>query len=846
MLAVGLSGCNGKGTSSGIPLASQDLPTAEVACVESVIDPGTKGAGAAASTRGTISDVKIDPRNSREAFAYYDAAAAGLKFTYWNGATYVHELVAGAPVAANFLSMVFLSTGIPVIAWTTGGTDVLLAIRSSSTATSAATWGLRVFSAVATAARTIKLEVTPTDMVGGVYYTAATSGRLKMLLCSSNCASTANYTNMSGATDYVGNDSGTALANQVSVGFAWCGADTDLDGDVDNYYPAAVYARTTPSNSTRYTMCPSATPSACLTGAGWTVNAGLLTAAATANLASALHIDATVPNDPPKVLTAKPSSGVRAYLAGTPASPVLCRNVISGTSFTESTQVLGAATTTASAWLNLLRSSDGRLHAVMNESTTNVRYFNTTSGNLANWNTFWNTGNGYLNTTTTAGVGAAVIEPQTSAIYTSYFGNTAAYRYNLLLNKVTTIPANSALVESSNTAVNTTGHLVLTASVNRNIALASASSGELGVAYVDYAVGTSATGVLRYAHRTGRLLSSPWSVYTIPSVIAPASPALQFDHNDRPWISYYDQTNLRYYLVTNSAADGSGVWTSFVHPVIATAPAFPNTNDTAIAMWSSGGVKHPVLVFLNNSATRSVIATRFNSTSLVWGTAVSVATATTGLSGLSAAGDDTGRVVVAFLDRTTGAFLRYAASSDGAGSFTTPLTVGAVTGAGQGTDIKINSLTGSPILTYQDRANNRMYLANCAGTPAACATGGWTTRILDYFTGVSGLTISTTGNESLLNTSIALRDDGAYDIFYTHGPAASGDLKRIKVDANENLGLVATWAEGLGNEFGTALHFGVQGFHVSSVITPDDQLATAYVGQGNLLVQRTCDLNVQD
>lgn len=851
MLLLFITACNGSGTTSGIAQGGDQtgggvvtVPDEEVACSETLVDAGTKSA--AVTSRGIVSDVKVNPLNGKEAFAYYDSSALAVKFSYWNGTQYVHELVAGYGTAANNISIVFLSTGIPVISWTANGTDVLLAIRSAALSTVSSSWSSKVFSGVATQARTIKLEVTPTNMVGGVFYTHnTTAGRLKMILCSSNCHLSANYIAMS-ATEYVGNDNTNPVANQVSVGFAWCGADTDSNGSVDAYYPSAAYTRG--AATARYTVCPSANPSTCLTSAGWSQNAQYI---ATANLAATLHIDSSVPNDNPKILALKAAVGGKAYLAGTAAAPVSCKDVVSATTFDESLQTIGTATT-GNLWMTLMRSANGRLHAVMNDALTSVRYFNTANGTLANWDTFWNTTAGVLNTTAVAGQGSSVYDATTDSVISSYQGSAAIYRINLLVNRFTGTTSLPASVVSTNAFVNNDGHISLSTSNTRNVRLARATSGEVGAAYVDYSTGSALTGVLKYGYRDGRLIDSAWRVVTIPGVTAPTSPNIAFDHLDHPWISYFDSTSFRFYLLTNSSVDGSGTWSSYVYPLSPTGiHVLPATNDTAVAMLQSGATKLPVMVVLDNTntVTRSVNAARFNPSSSTWSPPVSIyVPGATGASGLDAHGDPDGNIAVAFMDRTAGAnnYVKYAHSIDGGLTYSTPLNVGTVALAGQGTSIKINPVDQSPVIVYHDRANNRLYRAICSSALALCSAGGWNVDILDIFTGISALTITATGNENLAASSIALRDDGSYDVLYSHGMAATGDLRRIKVATDGTAATSSSWVAGVGMSLSTLLNFGVQGFNSDAVITSDNHLVSMYIGNGNVLMQKTCDLDIED
>ena len=96
--------------------------------------------------------------------------------------------------------------------------------------------------------------------------------------------------------------------------------------------------------------------------------------------------------------------------------------------------------------------------------------------------------------------------------------------------------------------------------------------------------------------------------------------------------------------------------------------------------------------------------------------------------------------------------------------------------------LAINPYTSTPIISYLDRANNRMVVTSCSNSLVGCATSGWSTTNVDLATGVStAFTLAATGNQEMLSTSIAVRPTGDYDILYTHGPGASGHLKRVKL-----------------------------------------------------------------
>jgi len=162
--------CNNKGETEGIadPSLSNSSTSTSTSCSSAVIDAGAKGAGSAVQSRGFVSDVKENPYNSTPATAYADYHSLSIKFSYWNGLRWIHETVAGAPATVTSVSMVFLSTGIPVVVWT-AGTDVLIATRTTSTATASSSWNARILGTAFTATRAATIAATPTDLVGGAF-----------------------------------------------------------------------------------------------------------------------------------------------------------------------------------------------------------------------------------------------------------------------------------------------------------------------------------------------------------------------------------------------------------------------------------------------------------------------------------------------------------------------------------------------------------------------------------------------------------------------------------------------------------------------------------------------------
>ncbi len=821
-------------------------------CSEGVIDRGTKGAVTGVG-RGLVSAIALNPVNNREVIAYYDAGALSMKVSYWDGSQFVHETIAGAGVAANSISLTILSNGTPIVAWTTNGVDLYLAARTASYSTVNSTWNLRTFTTMGAAKRTVELKSAPNNSVGGVIYSnTTTAGRLKYIHCASQCQNLSNYSIMTGA--QVAGDDNLSVANQVKVGFAWCGIDSDSSGSTDTFYPVISYGRSSSATS-RVSLCKSADPASCLTSAGWTVNAQYV---ATSNLASTLSIDPNVSNDSIKVLALKAGSGVRAYLSGTTAAgvttPIGCDNLANASTFAESAVI--SAATFGTHFVELLKDKNGIFHAIYNNGTTAMVYANTAQSNLANWTAatgFWNAA-GTLNTTTLAAghLGGAVIVPSTGKILSTHYAGVAAGKFNLLMNQINDSSTHSTLVNSTNNIVNNDGHIVLTAAIASNVSVKKTSRSDVAVAYVDYSAGSATTGILKYAFRNERSISSAWNVVTVPGIASASSPSLAFDHLDRPFIGYYNPlpaTTPRFHIVYNSKSDGTGTWTNSVMTGVSPNAALtqPASSDVALAMYHNAGTALPVMIVLDNSNTaRGVKVARFNPTTGTWSAVVTPYTiSASGLSGLSAAYDTNGNIFISFLDRVTtnSNFLRVSHSSNGGTNFTTPMMIGPVAVAGQGTRVLMNSNKDEIVVTYHDRANNRLYRSVCSNTPANCATGAWSTDVVELYTGLSNLTIVTSFTENFISSSLVERNDGAYDILYPFGSLSTGNLMRRKVNDIGELQTSEVWKAGQGATLSTALNFGTVGYHVDATITEDNHLVSVFVGAGNMLVHKSCDLD---
>ncbi|MBL7665737.1 MAG: hypothetical protein JNM93_11440 [Bacteriovoracaceae bacterium] len=826
-----MSGCNQSTDLSGVDEANSSSNS----CTAGVIDGGTKFSITGAR-RGEFSDTKMNPLTNQPATAYFDLAALAIKYSYWNGSQFVHELVAGYPATVNSISLTFLTNGRPVIAWTAAGTDVMIAGRSLSTATvlgassggTQAKWRSTNLTYTGAVARTVEIAANPGNQVGGVFLTnTAATGRPVFLFCSSNCHLPANYSLMAAGVNI---ENTNIVAAQVGVGFAWCGVDADANLTVDSYYPAVAYSGNT--NAARYAVCDEANVATCLATGTWAVGNVL---AASSNLINKLYLDPTVVGDVPKVVALKAGVGIKTYEMGTTACTA------APAAFTESAQTIGG-TTSGNLFIDVMKDSTGKFHIVANETTTSVRYYNSIGTPFTGAGT-WNTA-GTLNTSTVlAGSGGADIDRTNNKIYSTHLFNIGAYQFNMLMNVISdiTVASSSGSLNSSNYYVNTQGHMSVPATATKNIAVDKTSENHVGVAYVDYSTTAIATGVMKYAYRNGTARTSAWSTMIVPGVTAPTMPSLRYDHLDRPWIGYFDQAAFRYTLVTNSEADGTGTWSSYLFPTAATATyTLPATTQTAIAMYPVGSAMHPVLIVIDPSNS-FVRAARFNSTTNIWTAPVTIealAAATDG-SNLVAREDEIGNIGVAYADRAAAGFVRYNSSTDGGVTWGTSITVSAaVAGMGNGLDLAINPVTQSPVLSYVDRTNNRLYVAECSGTVDTCDSSGWSPVIQDFYIGVSGYTGAT--NDQYISTSGIFQEDGTYDVLYGAGMLESGAVKRKTINVDDTV-VSDTYLESAGGILSATFNFGVMGSNLEAVLV-NNQIVMVYLGDGNLISHYSCGI----
>ncbi len=800
-----------------------------------MVDKGLKS-NSTNTGRGLWSDLKVIPGTRQAAIAYYDGSATGgaaaIKISWWNGTSFQDETVAGdsrvAAGSATFVKLAFLNTGVPMVFWTTGSTTVKGAMRSAALGSSG-TWTAAVIDTVAGAAnRALEVSVSANDDVGLVYLTNTTvAGRARFIYCSGQCTSMSSFVAMSGAADTI--EATNVIAAYMATGIGWCKHNSTT------YYPVVVYPNT---GNVRYASCLGSL-STCRTVAGWSGQQSTVVASGAGVIAKVL-VDSTVVGDNPKILARNAGNTLLQVFQMNQAC-----NAAPGYTFTAGNTF--SAATTGTAWANLLKSSNGYYHVVTNLAATAVNYYNSVSTTFPS--TAWNAA-GTLDTVTLpaagAGGGGADINNTDYQLYASY--GTAAAPFNLVMGVV------SDYTVTSSTAGNVfyqyfpdlSGgiNLPLSTGQTRNVSTAVTSDGRPGVAYIDNSIGTAAGALLKYAFRDGTTSSATWTKISIPSSPSPTMPSLAFDHNNYPWISYYDSATFRYYLVTNTLTSGLGDWTFYQFPINAkTANAVaPATDDTAMAMYYSGGVAKPLMIVMNSTAAggTGVRAALFNpaTSSFVSFNTVDALGGSFGTR-LTADYDLNGNVVVSYYDITvTKAKFNY--TSNGQSWLGTPAQITAAAAGREGLSIKINPSNSRPAISYYDRANNAVYYTACTTAMSSCATASnWTTSTVSSSAGVSGIG---TANEQLLNTSLSFSTDGIPYVSYMDGIAAT--TQRLAVADNESGSFVSVDLAPKSSSAvsgAAAPNFAMSGLNVSSVRSPDGSLISSYVGPGNYLYVTSCE-----
>lgn len=808
-----------------------------------VVDRGLKG-NVTGVGRGLWSDTKIIPGTQLPATAYYDGSATGgtasIKISYWDGSKFNVEHVAAdrnvAAGSATWVKLAFLTVGAnagrPIIVWTTGATLVKAAMRSAAFP-GAGVWEASVIDTVAGAAsRAASISVSPADDVGVAYLTNSTAeGRARFIYCTA-CTALSGFVTMTAAGDNLENT--TQATTLMGISTAWC-------NNAGTYVPAVAYHGNTAANL-RYSVCTGAITT-CKTSAGW---AATNIVAAAAPVSVDMLIGSTS-QDTVKIL-AKNAAGtaMNGYI-----STAGCH---APTSFAVGPAI--GATNAGTAWSKLLKDAGGIFHVVANDSTTSVVYLNSVTTNFQT--TTWNAA-GTIDTVTLpaagSGAGGADIATSYDMIFSSYGLNIAPFNINMgVVNDIFT-PSNNASAVYYTALPDTSGSIIVPLSAGnqeRNVATAALPDGRPGVVYVDHSTGTLAAGRLKYALRDGTSADDVWTPYILPNTTNPLFPSLAYDHNDLPWISYYDSGNFRYYLVTNSATDGSGLWTQYQVPIGAkvasgTAPA---TDDTAITMFYSSGVAYPVMIFINSTAAggQGVRSIKLNPITGQFSSIVTVdALGASFGSRLSADFDLSGNIIIAYYDLTT-TTVKFNYSINGAVSWRPASTqITAATVGRDGLSIRFNPSNGRPAVSYYNKASNLVLYNPCSTALASCASAGsWAQVTAQSGTAVGVSGITTTTNEQILNTSLTFSAAGVPFISYMTGIAPSG-MNPALVVTDSTTGFTPTLPTVLASSgtnaslSGTsAISFGQHGMSASSLRNSLGDLITLHVGPNNWLYSTSC------
>ncbi len=791
-------------------------------CGESVVDYGLKGP-VAASQRGIYADVQMIPGTTRPAIAHSDLGVIGVKVTYHDGTNYVSEVVSAG--TATFIKIVFLSSGRPAVFWTTGGTQSVLGAFRSAPFGTAGNWTVGVLDTASVSSRSLDVAVSPLDEIAVVYVASAVAAtaRPRFLYCDAGCSGPGGFQGMTAAENI---ENVNLTASHMTAGVAWCKVSST------DYYPAVVYNTATAGAAagSRYAVCRQSNLANCITAANWTKQ----TVNTTANLLAAdLYIDPTTTGDVAKVIL-NVAGGIQLNIM---SASTAC--TAAPAAFTAGA-TLGAAST-GNAWLKLMQDSSGYFHIAANLSTTNMRYFNSQTTTFTGaWNAVGNVETNTLNAVTATSGGAA-LSSSDSKLHMAYGANAAPFSTNLatLSGYTTASSAATFTVQQPDT----TGNVLMTAAPIRNTRMAFTSGGRAAIAYVDYSPTTLTAGRLKYAIRADNSSTASWSYVQIPGPTNPQFPAIAFDGNDKPWISFFDQTINRFYLATNSSTEGTGSWSIYTMPIAPTGTyTLPAVNDTAVAMYKNGSTYSPVILVLdstNATTTAGLKSAMFNPSTSTWsnvndGTPIFTLGASDG-NALTADFDLNGNIVAAFWDITS-TRLKYVHSSNGGATWTTAYNVTAPA-VGEFASIRINRYNGYPAVAYFDRANNRSYYSVCANSASSCASGGWADTLLEANLGISGLTTST---GQVLGTGIAFSSTGNPTVFYSTGQGGLASLRKCELSGSNFS--CSTVSEGRGGNTvsATAVNYAVSGWSVHANANDSGGTTAAYIGPGGWLYQYSC------
>lgn len=261
-----------------------------------------------------------------------------------------------------------------------------------------------------------------------------------------------------------------------------------------------------------------------------------------------------------------------------------------------------------------------------------------------------------------------------------------------------------------------------------------------------------------------------WSIWN--PCTSESFPSLAFDHLDRPWIGYWDAQGAtgRFVLATNTASDGSGTWTSYMFPVTSAghgAPAAqPAANTPVVAMSYSGGTASPVMIVIDNGTTKAVRSAKLNPNTGAWSALTTIETlAAQGGAFLTADwGASADLIVISYQVLTTGQVkVRYTASTDGTSwpvNASVPYSVSGLA-QGEGARVKLNPNTSRPAVSYYDRANSRLYFAECTANCTGSGVPTFSGVISPVGSGLGITGLSALGNANLLDASLTYAASGA-------------------------------------------------------------------------------------
>ena len=871
-----LSGCDSSspGTSSNsgsaapvvTPIVTPVIATNTCSApVTKIIDYGERSTTATAAIRGAFSDIALIPGTSNFPGTVFTEAGSGfttLKYQYWDGTKYVLEIIDSGLPTYQFVKLVYLSTGRPLVFWTNNivSSSIYMASRNSASLTSSSTWTMTAIESAVTGitARALEASVSAGDQVG-LFYVNSANNSARVILCGANCDSASNYIGMGLSTNFIAASATASPANN-SADIKWCNLGTGV------YYPYAVYGGTVNSLITR---CTQATLASCLVPANWAVPVSITdgtNATGAGQVMTKLDISSAALGT--FVVAARRSvNDIRIYkqTSGDCATGPL-------TFAPTSALVAGTTATSANAYGSFSREANGRSHLVVNESTTGIRYANEITGlpNTGAWTS------AITETTTIAGIGVTrggmAIDSFSDQILLTYgrtnVGTPTLTTGNIVLGYMNcplggtgcgastlASTASAAGYSYGNAVLDSTGQIqLLTAQFPNSISIATTSTGKPAVAVIDFSNGSATTGRLKYKIRSGNLNTDTWISNDIGTAFSPQAVALAFDGSDRPWIAYYDASILRYFLLTNSLTDGSGIWSQYQFPIgVVLPPTLPAVNNVDLVMSVSGLVRKPLMIVSNSgSATKVIRAALFDPSAETWSNNKQVDPITTNnFSKLAADFDTAGNIVLAYYDSTASA-IKLTSTSDAGATWTTPAVIvaGGAAGRGVGVDVKINPTTNRPAIAYYDRDINLVRHKYCSTAIATCNnSSNWLNQglgIVEGSAGVSGLNAGAT--DGLLNASLTFSIDGYPWVNYSLGAGSStGNLLYATTSATSlNFATSSILNAGFNSVSvlpvpASPVNFGLGGwnpFAVRSLAT--GSLHTTYVGPGNYLYVTSC------